>query len=161
MSLTGQKQFERKLNAIGKVSENKKLWGRIGFQAIDIISQRTLKGKDYKGALFAAYSTKPSYFKTKGKYRLFEDGYKGYKASRGISNVNLDNTGNMFSSLKAKSTNRNTTLFFSKPLEAKKAAIHHKGLGKQKKREFFNLSSREQDDLMDLMRKELKRAISG
>ena len=146
MSLTGQKQFKRKLNAIGKVSESKKLWGRVGFQAIDVISQRTLKGKDYKGGLFEAYSK----------------GYKLWKQKRGgkfFGGVNLHNSGNMFASLKAKSTNRNTTLFFSKPLEAKKAAIHHKGLGNQKKREFFNLSNREQDDLMDLMRKELKKVI--
>lgn len=148
MSLTGQKQFERKLDAVGKASESKKLWGRIGFQAIDIISQRTLKGKDYKGGLFKAYTAS----------------YKLWKQKRGgefFSGVNLHNSGNMFASLKAKSTNKNTTLFFSKTLEAKKAAIHHNGSGKMPKREFFNLSNKEQDDLMDLMRKELKKAVNG
>ena len=145
MSLQGQKKFERKLDAIGKVSASKKLWGRIGFQAIDIISQRTLKGKDYKGGLFSAY---------KPEYKLWKAKIGGEFFS---GNPNLHKSGNMFASLKAKSTNRNTTLFFSKTLEAKKAAIHHKGLGKMPKREFFNLSSGEQDGLMDVFRSELKR----
>ncbi len=89
MSLTGRKQFERKLNAIGQVSESKKLWGRIGFQAIDIITQRTLKGKDYKGGLFASYSKSYELWKQKRGCKFF-------------SGVNLHDSGNMFSSLKAK-----------------------------------------------------------
>jgi phage gpG-like protein len=149
MALKGLEEFEAKLNAVGKVSASKKLWGQIGFQAIDIISQRTLKGKDYKGAAFTRY----------------ENDYKLWKQKRGgaffSGSPNLHDSGNMFSSLSAKSTDKNTTLFFSKAEEAKKAAAHHKGLGKMPKREFFDLSKKEQSSLIDLLREKLKKAVNG
>jgi phage gpG-like protein len=149
MPLKGLKEFEVKLNAVGKVSASKKLWGQIGFQAIDIISQRTLKGNDYQGAAFTRY----------------DKDYKLWKQKRGgkffSGSPNLHNSGNMFSSLKPKPTDKNVTLFFSKPLEAKKAAIHNKGLGGMPKREFFNLSTTEQNQLLDILRKKLKKAING
>ena len=58
MALIGADKFQAKLTRVGKATEAVKLWGRIGFQAIDIISQRTLKGKDYQGAAFHLYDKK-------------------------------------------------------------------------------------------------------
>ena len=111
--IIGVEEAKRKLERVAKITEQKKLWGRIGFQAIDIISQRSLKGKDYQGAAFHLYNKK----------------YARRKKAKGgefFSGVNLHASGNMFAAMKAKSTSRNTTLFFSKPLENKKAFIHHK-----------------------------------
>jgi len=149
MALKGLKEFENKLNAVGKVSASKRLWGQIGFQAIDIISQRTLKGKDYQGAAFTRYNKTYKLWKQKRGGKFFS------------GSPNLHNSGNMFASMKARSTDKNVTLFFSKPLEAKKASIHHRGLAGMPKREFFDLSKREQDDLLELLRKKLKKAING
>ena len=148
MALKGQIQFQKKLDRVAIVAERVKLWGRIGFQAIDIITQRTLKGKDYKGAPFTAYSEKYGRWK---KARALKPG----------SNVNLHLKGHMMSSLKPKATAKNVTLFFSKPQEAKKAFIHHKGKGKMPKREFFDLSKMERKHLGKLMAKELRKAANG
>ncbi|MCK5610654.1 hypothetical protein KAR91_52765 [Candidatus Pacearchaeota archaeon] len=145
MALTGVDRFQAKLVRVGKATEAVKLWGRIGFQAIDIISQRSLKGKDYQGAAFHLYDKK----------------YARRKKAKGggfFSGVNLHASGNMFAAMKAKSTARNTTLFFSKPLENKKAFIHHKGIGVMPKREFFDLSPMEEKELMGLMAAEIRKA---
>lgn len=145
MALIGANKFKAKLDRVAIAAEKKKLWGQIGFQAIDTISQRTLAGKDVRGRPFTAYDKK----------------YAKWKKKRGgefFTGVNLHDSGNMFGSMKAKSTAKNTTLFFSKPLEGKKAFIHHKGIGKMPKREFFDLSSMEKKELMSLMVAELKKA---
>lgn len=145
MALTGLDRFQAKLVRVGKSTESVKLWGRIGFQAIDIISQRSLKGKDVKGTSFTAYDKK----------------YAKWKKAKGgefFTGVNLHASGNMFAAMKAKSTARNTTLFFSKPLENKKAFLHHKGIGIMPKREFFDLSRMEKKELMGLMAAEIKKA---
>lgn len=145
MALIGVGKFQAKLLRVGKATEAVKLWGRIGFQAIDIISQRSLKGKDYQGAAFHLYDKK----------------YARRKKAKGgefFSGVNLHASGNMFAAIKAKSTSRNTTLFFSKPLENKKAFLHHKGIGSMPKREFFDLSRMEKKELMGLMAAEIRKA---
>lgn len=144
MALKGEIQFQKKLDRVAKVAEAKKLWGLIGFQAIDIITQRTLKGKDFRGRPFSKYSEK----------------YEARKKARGgqfFSGVNLHDKGHMFASMKPKATARNVTLFFSKTQEAKKAAVHHQGQGKMPKREFFDLSKMERKRLGKLMANELRK----
>ena len=148
MALKGHIEFQGKLDRVAKVAESVKVWGRIGFQAIDIITQRTLKGKDYKGRPFSKYSAK----------------YEARKKARGgefFSGVNLHDKGHMMGSMKPKPTAKNVTLFFSKTAEAKKAAIHHKGIGKMPQREFFNLSKMERKHLFKLMAGEMRKVARG
>ncbi len=148
MALIGAERYQKKLEGIGKAAEAKKLWTAIGFQAIDIIIQRTLKGKDYRGRPFTAYSKK----------------YEARKKARGgefFSGVNLHDKGFMFGSLKPKATPRNVTLFFSKTSEAKKATIHKEGLGPMPRREFFDLSPMERQKLGQLAAKRLRRIANG
>lgn len=145
MALKGEKEFQKKLERVAGAAEVKKMWERIGFQAIDIITQRTLSGKDVKGVPFSKYNAK----------------YQARKKARGgkyFTGVNLHDKGHMFASMKAKPTTKNVTLFFSKTQEAKKAAIHNEGEGSMPKREFFELSRSERKDLSALMAKELREA---
>lgn len=166
MALVGVDKFQAKLVRVGKASEGVKLWGRIGFEAIDMISQRTLKGKDVKGVPFTAYSRKAYFFNlgsdANPTWKTLKFGYAEFKRIKGGSKfgrgTNLHASGNMFAAMKAKSTSRNTTLFFSKPLENKKAFIHHKGIGSMPKREFFDLSRMEKKELMGLMAAEVRKA---
>lgn len=148
MGITGDKKFQAKLTLVANAADVTKLWGRIGFQAIDIINQRTLKGKDVRGAPFSKYSAK----------------YEARKKARGgkfFGGVNLHDKGHMFASLKAKPTHKNVTLFFSKTQEAKKAAIHNAGEGDMPKREFFELSPMERKSLSKLVAKELRKVANG
>lgn len=169
MALTGVDKFQAKLLRVGKATEAVKLWGSIGFQAIDIISQRTLKGKDVKGVPFTAYSRKAYFFNLGSEanptWKTLKFGYAEFKRIKGGSKygrgVNLHADGDMFAAMKAKSTAKNTTLYFSKTEEAKKAFYHHKGMGNNPKREFFDLSRMEKKELMGLMISEIKKAANG
>ena len=157
MSLKGKKEFENKLDKVLDLAESTKLWGRIGYQAKDIIIERTKEGKDYQGRLFKGYSKIPGFFKIGNKTRLLKFGYKEYKRIKGNTKVNLQDSNQMMSSMAVKFTGRGATLFFRNTDEAKKAMAHNEGIGRMPKREFFNLSGAEQNKLFDLFRDELKK----
>jgi hypothetical protein len=97
------------------------------------------KGKDFKGNSFIPYSKKYTRAKIK------ESG-----------NVDLTDTGQMFSSLTYRIANKSADLFFSQGFQNRKAYYHDvAGVGKKKvKRPFFRLSDKEKDVMSNLFAKE-------
>lgn len=111
-----------------------------GLRAIDVIVERTLKGKDKDGQTFAAYSS---------SYRE-SDTFEIYKA--GQRRVDLKLSGEMLASMQVKGTGSgNITINFVDELNAAKAHGHITGMSGRKGgvvRDFFGISDMEADGIM-------------
>ena len=93
---------------------------------INIILDRTEKGRDIKGNPFKAYVQSYSKFR---------------KAKGRQARPDLDFTGKMLGSMTSKSNNKRAEIFFTRAMETTKA------MGNQKKRPFFGFSRSEQKHL--------------
>lgn len=143
-STTGAKEFNRKIKRVKSEGLfTKKVMGLVGAQGVSIIRQETLKGRDAKGRRFVKYS----------------NNYLKYKTSRGDPKVNLNDKGQMLSSISIKSKTNRAELFFSKTKEALKAHGHNTGSGNAPKRRFFGIRSKRQRELMAVVTKSLKKII--
>lgn len=109
-----------------------------GLKAIDVITERTLSGKDRFGDTFTKYS-------------------KAYKNSTifdiygKTSKVNLELTGEMLASMEVRSSGDEITIKFVDSLNAAKAHGHITGMNGRKGgvvRDFFGLSKTEEDKVM-------------
>lgn len=98
--------------------------GQVG---LTIIEDRTAKGEQINGLDFKPYSEKYTWFRAKN--------------GRSVSNVDLQFTGNMLSSMSVKANSRYATIFFTRATEAKKAAMNNKT------RPFFGFSRDEEKRL--------------
>jgi len=102
---------------------------------INIIEDRTSKGKGFKS----------------GKFKKYTPIYAAFRASRGRNTTpDLQFTGQMLSSITSRASNRQAEIFFSRATESKKAAMNNKT------RPFFGFSGKEQKELSDVFFKALK-----
>tara|TARA_R110000765_G_scaffold212129_1_gene317165 strand:+ start:33 stop:452 length:420 start_codon:yes stop_codon:yes gene_type:complete len=112
----------------------KKALLKTALQGINIIEDRTKKGRGLKG-FFPKYSPK----------------YLAFRASKGRGkNVDLQFTGQMLGSITAVATSNYAEIYFSRGAESKKAAMV------SKKRPFFGFSRREKKQLGEIFFKALK-----
>lgn len=109
-----------------------------GLRAIDVITDRTLEGKDRNGDRFSPYS------KSYRASDVFEIYGKGSK-------VDLKLSGEMLASMQVKSAGDSITINFVDSLNAAKAHGHITGMNGRKGgvvRDFFGLSTTEEDAIM-------------
>ena len=131
------KQASRALKKRGKDlrSSVKKALLITGLKGIEIIEDRTSKGRSYKGSFFKKYNAQ----------------YKAYRLSRGRSSKpNLEFTGKMLGSMAVISSSRQAEIYFTRGTESKKAAMN------EKKRPFFGFSRSEQKQLGKVFERYLK-----
>ena len=104
-------------------------------KGINIIEDRTSKGRSYKGTFFKKYNAS----------------YAAYRLQKGRSTKpDLQFTGQMISSMSAISTSRYAEIYFTRATESKKAAMN------DKKRPFFGFSRKEQKTLGKTFERYLK-----
>ena len=98
---------------------------------LTIIEDRTAKGEQINGQDFAPYSKKGS-----------NGGYAAFRARKGRgSTPDLSFTGNMLGAMTTKANYKQAEIFFTRPTEAKKAAMNNKT------RPFFGFSRSEEERL--------------
>lgn len=130
-------QVARELKRRGRdlKTSSKKALLITGLKGIEIIEDRTSKGKSFKGSFFKKYDAK----------------YAAYRLARGRSTKpNLEFTGKMLGSISVVSTSKQAEIYFTRATEAKKAAMN------QKKRPFFGFSRNEQKTLGKVFERYLK-----
>ena len=129
---------------------------QIGNLAKALITQRTLSGRDVRGAGFKAYSTKPFYapiqrrapgypapqggIATKGgKTMFFPGGYRQYKSSMGRGPTpQLSVSNKMLTDIQVRAEEDRAILYFASARSAAIAHGHHFGTVVPK-REFFDI----------------------
>lgn len=119
-----------------------------GLKAIDVITERTLSGKDRYGDKFAPYS------KSYKQSDVFEIYGKG-------SRVDLKLSGEMLASMEVRSAGDEITIKFVDALNAAKAHGHITGMSGRKGgvvRDFFGLTVQEEDAIM---KETMKEYMSG
>ena len=130
------REIARQIDKRGKdlKASTKKALLRTALHGINIIEDRTAKGRGLKG-FFPKYSQK----------------YSDFRASKGRGRkVDLQFTGQMLGSMGAVSTSRDAEIYFIRGAEAKKAAMV------SKERPFFGFSRRERTELAQVFFKALK-----
>ena len=132
---------------------------------ISAIKDRTFKGRDVFGSNFVPYSRKSYFFNTAPegatpKYKTFQGGYAEYRRYKGRQSgfVDLNFTGQMFSSLTSRIVPSKGTLFFRQAQENKKAYYHDEaGAGKTKvRRQFFSISKKEEVNIQKIFEDVIK-----
>jgi phage gpG-like protein len=104
-------------------------------KGINIIEDRTSKGRSFKGTFFKKYSAS----------------YAAYRLKKGRSTKpDLQFTGQMMGSMSAISTSRYAEIYFTRAAESKKAAMNNKS------RPFFGFSRNEQKTLSKTFERYLK-----
>ena len=102
---------------------------------INIIEDRTAKGKGYKGGAFKPYS----------------DVYAAFRKNNGRSATpDLQFTGKMIGSITTKANNIQAVIFFTRAAEAKKAAMNNKS------RPFFGFNRKEKRKLSQIFFRNLR-----
>jgi hypothetical protein len=135
------KEIERLLKKRGKALSKsvRRALSRTALAGIQIIEERTAKGKSYKGGSFKPYSKLP------------DGGYFAWRKEQGLTTKpNLSVSGNMLSSLTSNVDNRAATIFFSRATEAEKAAKNNAT------RPFFGFSDLEEKTLGKVFFRTLK-----
>jgi hypothetical protein len=137
----------------------KKALANVSAFQIRNIRTRTEKGISVNGSRFRPYSRKAFFFNigTEGgtpKYKTFQGGYAQFREFKGrqSSYVDLNFSGQMFSSLTSKITPSKGTLFF-RQAQANKKAFYHDIVGAGKGRvvrPFFGINDREADKIGQL-----------
>lgn len=136
------KDIKKKLST--KSVKRRALSRLANFEVAQIKDRTQNKGKDYRGNPFAPYSKRYT------RRLVKESGH-----------VDLTDTGQMFSALTYRMTNKSANLFFSRRTENEKAYFHDvAGVGKKKvKRKFFRLSEKEKDLLSSVFMKEYAKSV--
>ena len=109
-----------------------------GLNAIDVITERTLDGKDQYGEKFAGYSKS---YKNSDVFEIYGKG----------SRVDLKLSGEMLASMQVRSAGDEITINFIDSLNASKAYGHITGMSGRKGgvvRDFFGLSKEEEEKIM-------------
>ncbi len=109
-----------------------------GLAAIDVITERTLEGRDQYGERFAGYSKA---YKESAAFEIYGKG----------SRVDLKLSGEMLASMQVRSAGDEITINFVDSLNAAKAYGHITGMSGRKGgvvRDFFGLSKEEEDKIM-------------
>ena len=147
---------DRKLHAkLGKVNRNlltREIMGKMAANAVTVIKDRTLEGKDFKGKDFKGYTSKYLSFKKERGTDFFSGG------------VNLFDGGDMFSAMQhAIRTSKTAEIIFTRSSEALKASGHHNGSPKNglPKREFFALGKEGRDSAIKLLNKHLVKVLGA
>ena len=165
--------------SLHKKMDEPKIMDALAEEAIRIIRDRTRQGIDVNGNAFKAYSKKPCYFSTNPKYNAdrkapvggritkskksmyFSGGYAQYQGHK----PTLTNLGLMIDSMIYRRNGNTRIIYFadagnrSLPNGAL-AKVHNEGLGKAKKREFFNIKqSAELDRLKAVWERLVNNAI--
>jgi len=164
--IIGADSLQKKLTQVEKDLLTRKIMGAVALDAVTFIKSRTLEGKDENNRDFKDYSKKPGYFKIRGKYRYFEEGYYDFKQSRGGSHfsgkVNLFNESDMFGALQPiRVTDATAILGFTKTEEGLKASGHQNGnpdIGLPE-RKFFGLGREGTARVMKLLDNHLSKVI--
>ena len=140
MKLTLTADLDKAITQVNKrgktlLESSKKALLITAFAGIDIIQDRTSQSRSYKGSFFKKYNPK----------------YKKFRQEKGRgSRPDLQFTGQMFSSMTAVSNSRQAEIFFTRPIEGKKAE------GNDKKRPFFGFSRPEKNQLTRVFERNLK-----
>jgi len=115
---------------------DKELLTKIGFKAIELVENRTGKGKDVDGKMFAPYSKK----------------YEAYRVKKGRQKtVNLEFTGQMLSNMTNNVEGNTAVVLFPEAKNDLKARVHHTGEGKQPKRAFFALNDEDMNKIVTIL----------
>lgn len=131
------KQLEKKIKDTGEDigKKTKRALSITAQEGINIIEDRTKKGKGYKGFGFKRYSEK----------------YARFRRFMGRTNrPNLEFTGRMLGSMTSKANNREAKIYFTRSAEAKKAA------GNNKTRPFFGFNKQEKKALGKVFYRHMK-----
>lgn len=121
-------RFQRILTAMGKT-----LMSEIGFFLMSRIKERTSAGKDVDGTPFAPYSAKYAFFRQK----------KG----RPIDKVDLFFSGSMMSSMTMEAEESSVRVFFMPTQDRSGTSNPAKAFWLNKKRQFFAISEKDQQDI--------------
>jgi len=108
---------------------------RTGLAGVNMIEDRTAKGRSFKGSMFKKYNAQ----------------YAAFRSSRGRgTKPNLEFTGRMLGSMSVVSNHKEAEIFFTRGTEAKKAAMNNE------KRPFFGFSRNERKKLVSVFERNLK-----
>jgi len=129
--------------------------GEASAYQVSAIRDRTeQKGKDVHGRPFTPYSK--NYIQAKRK--RFNDPSNRDTTPKNF--VDLNFTGKMFSSLGFTVRPSRGVVFFRSAEQTKKALIHNEGKGRMPKREFFGISTIEQNKINAIIGKSIKKALA-
>jgi hypothetical protein len=137
-----------------KYAIQKALGEASAFQVSAIRNRTEQKGKDVYGQPFQPYSK--GYIQAKRK--RFDDPTNRDLTPKNFVDLNM--TGKMFSALTFTTRPSRGVVFFRSAEQTKKAMIHNQGLGRMPKREFFGISTQEQNKINAIIRKNITKAIT-
>lgn len=123
------------------------------FQVSAIRNRTEQKGLDVHGRPFQPYSM--AYIQAKRK--RFDDPTNSDLTPKNFVDLNM--TGKMFSALTFTVRPSRGVLFFRSAEQTKKALIHNEGRGRMPKREFFGISTIEQNKINAIISKSIKKAL--
>lgn len=88
----------------------------------------------------------------------YSEAYKEYKRAKGrpVEPVNLTFRFKMLRAIKVKNSGNSFELFFNSALENDKALAHNFGKGRLPKRQFWGISKKEQDEIIEKIQKVVK-----
>ena len=146
----GERKRRAKLGKINRGLLTREIMGKMAANAVTVIKDRTLEGKDAKGKDFRRYSDKYLSFKKERGTEFFSGG------------VNLFDGGDMFSAMQHTiRTSKTAEIIFTRSSEALKASGHHNGNPKKglPKREFFSLGKDGRGAAVKLLNKHLEQLL--
>lgn len=145
--IVGSDVIRRRLTSIRSGIFSKMMMKEIGEFLRTKIKVRIQAGKDINGRSFKPYST---------RYKIFRE-----KHGRSTNFVNLTFTGSMLSAMDYTATDDSVRLFFQNTTDKKGVRNPIKAFGLQQDRDFFGISSQDRAGIMEIIRRYLRRALSG
>jgi len=127
------------------IKPNQQEMYNIAMRARYNIWSRTKSGRDYLGYPFAPYSE---------KYRLIRE-----KLHKTTETVNLEFTNRMLSSIQIASRPTESYIYFADANRRKIAYYHNIGEGRLPRREFFALSSQDNEELAKFLFNQIEKRI--
>lgn len=150
--IIGDRRLHAKLGNINRNLLTREIMGKMAANAVTVIKDRTIEGKDFKGKDFKGYTSKYLSFKKERGTEFFSGG------------VNLFDGGDMFSAMQhIIRTSKTSEIIFTRSSEALKASGHHNGSPKNglPKREFFALGKEGRDEAVKLLNKHLRQVLGS
>jgi len=145
LEIKGDKEIKQALAKLLRIGD-KNLWKEVGDKAVDIVVDRTKKGKDVSGTAFKPYSKR--YKKTPKKP------------------VNLKRTGDMLNAVTAEAHDDHARIYVRESGRSDGesnfalAMLHNEGDGKIPRREFFGIEQeREVNKLYEIAKKYVEKLI--
>lgn len=145
--ITGGERLQRRLRQVRRAIRSQHLFAEVALFQMLQIKKRTIEGKDYQGNKFKPYS----------------DRYAKFRRDRGrpTSKVDLTFTGAMLNSMTYDADAGRARLFFQNTTDENNVRNPLKAFYNHRRRKFFEVSSEDQRQIADIIRRYIREAANG